>query len=67
VPPPGLLTEALWCLTSRVAVVLGDADRARAACAALQPAAAEIAGAASGLLTAGPVRDYLTEAEALVR
>jgi hypothetical protein len=67
VPPPGLLTEALWCLTSRAAVVLGDADRARAACAALQPAAAEIAGAASGLLTAGPVRDYLTEAEALVR
>jgi hypothetical protein len=65
-PPPGLLTEALWCLVARAAVVLGDADTARAACTALQPAAAEIAGAASGLLTAGPVRDYLTEAEPLV-
>ena len=38
-------------LVARAAVVLGDADTARA-CAALQPAAAEIAGAASGLLTA---------------
>jgi DNA-binding SARP family transcriptional activator len=66
-PPPGLLTEALWCLVARAAVVLGDADTARAACAALQPAMAEVAGAASGLLTAGPVRDYLTEAEALLR
>jgi hypothetical protein len=65
-PPPGLLAEALWCLTARAAVVVGDAAIARTACEALQPAAAEIAGAASGLLTAGPVRDYLTEAELLL-
>jgi DNA-binding SARP family transcriptional activator len=65
-PPPGLLTEALLCLTARAAVVLADPATARAACAALQPAAAEIAGAASGLLTAGPVRDYLTAAEPLL-
>ena len=64
-PPPGLLTEALWALTARAAVALGDRDKARAACAALGPAADEIAGAASGLLTAGPVRDYLAEATPL--
>ena len=60
-PAPGLLTEALWCLLARAAVVLGDAAIARTACAALEPAAGEIAGAASGLLTAGPVAGYLTE------
>jgi DNA-binding SARP family transcriptional activator len=65
-PPPGLLTEALWALTARAAVALGDRDKAREACAALEPAANEIAGAASGLLTAGPVRDYLAEAAPLL-
>jgi DNA-binding SARP family transcriptional activator len=65
-PPPGLLTEALWALTARAAVAVGDRDKAREACAALQPAAHEIAGAASGLLTAGPVRDYLAEAAPLL-
>jgi DNA-binding SARP family transcriptional activator len=65
-PPPGLLAEALWCLVARAAVVLGDAATARTACAALRPAAGEIAGAASGLLTAGPVQDYLTEAGSLL-
>jgi hypothetical protein len=47
-------------------VVLGDAATAGTAAAALRPAAGEIAGAASGLLTAGPVRDYLTEAGTLL-
>ena len=42
---------------------LGDRDRAAEARDRLLPAAAEIAGAASGMLTAGPVRDYLTELE----
>ncbi|HEY2237698.1 MAG TPA: BTAD domain-containing putative transcriptional regulator [Streptosporangiaceae bacterium] len=65
-PPPGLLTEALWCLAARAAVVLGDAATARTACDALRPAAAEIAGAASGLLTAGPVQAYLTDAQTLL-
>ena len=44
-------------------MVLGDEATAGNARDALRPAAGEIAGAASGLLTAGPVRDYLTEAE----
>ena len=66
-PPPGLLTEALWALIARAAVALGDRDKAQEACAALQPAAGEIAGAASGLLTAGPVHDYLAEAAPLLR
>jgi hypothetical protein len=57
----------LWALTARAAVALGDRDKARAACAALGPAADEIAGAASGLLTVGPVRDYLAEATPLTR
>jgi hypothetical protein len=65
-PPPGLVAEALWCLVARAAVVLGDAATARTACSALRPAADEIAGAASGLLTAGPVQDYLDEARSLV-
>ncbi|MFG1993145.1 BTAD domain-containing putative transcriptional regulator [Actinoplanes sp. NPDC048988] len=57
-PPADLLAEALWCLLARAATLLGDQpvrDRARAA---LAPAAREIAGAASGLLTAGPVAGY---------
>jgi DNA-binding SARP family transcriptional activator len=60
-PPPGLLAEALWSLTARAALALDDRARAAKAHDALQPAAAEIAGAASAMLTAGPVSDYLTE------
>ena len=60
-PPPGLLTEALWSLTARAAVILDDPARAAKARDALVPAVAEIAGAASAMLTAGPVSDYLTE------
>jgi DNA-binding SARP family transcriptional activator len=66
-PPPGLLTEALWSLTARAAVALDDPVRAAAARDALLPAAAEIAGAASAMLTAGPVSDYLTELRGVVR
>ncbi len=58
-PPPDLLAEALWCLLGRAALAVGDGavvDRARRA---LLPAAAELAGAASGLLTAGPVAEHL--------
>jgi len=60
-PQPGLLAEALWSLTARAALTLGDSARAREAHDALLPAAGEIAGAASGMLTAGPVSEYLTE------
>jgi DNA-binding SARP family transcriptional activator len=65
-PRPGLLAEALWSLTARAAVTLGDRTRAASAHDALAPARGEIAGAASGMLTAGPVRDYLTELEYLL-
>jgi DNA-binding SARP family transcriptional activator len=60
-PPADLLTEAMWCLRGRAARELGDhrvRDRAREA---LTPAATEIAGAGSGLLTAGPVSAHLAE------
>lgn len=60
-PPPGLLSEALWSLTARASIALDDPAQAVKAHDALLPAAAEIAGAASAMLTAGPVRDYLTE------
>jgi len=63
VPARGLLSEALWCLTARAAVALGDHALAGQAHKALEPAAGEIAGAASGMLTAGPVSDYLAETE----
>ncbi|MGH3397841.1 MAG: BTAD domain-containing putative transcriptional regulator [Streptosporangiaceae bacterium] len=62
-PPPGLLAEALWCLTARAAVILADRAVAATAHEALLPAAGEIADAASGMLTAGPVSDYLAELE----
>lgn len=58
-PPPGLFTEALWCLVARAAMTAGNHATARRARAALTPAAAEWAGAGSGLLTVGPVRTWL--------
>jgi DNA-binding SARP family transcriptional activator len=60
-PPPGLLSEALWCLSARAAAVLGDHETAGQAYDALLPAAGEIAGAGSGMLTAGPVSEYLAD------
>ncbi len=61
-PPPDHLQEALWCLTARAAARLGDRTVAARAAAALAPARQEHAGAASGLLTLGPVTSYLAEA-----
>ncbi|TWD14863.1 DNA-binding SARP family transcriptional activator [Streptomyces sp. T12] len=61
-PPPDHLQEALWCLTARAAARLGDRTVAARAAAALAPARPEHAGAASGLLTLGPVTSYLAEA-----
>jgi len=58
-PPPGLLIEALWCLTAHAARELGDAHLLPRARTALAPAAAELAGSGSGLLTLGPVSAYL--------
>ncbi len=58
-PPCDPLAEALWCLTARAAVNCRDRPTAIRARAALRPAEAELAGAASGLLTLGPIADYL--------
>ncbi|GIH97066.1 BTAD domain-containing putative transcriptional regulator [Planobispora siamensis] len=63
-PPAGLLMEALWCLTARAALALGDRPAMRRARTALAPAAAELAGAGSGLLTVGPVCDHLDALDA---
>lgn len=58
-PPKELLSEALWCLAAAAATAVGDSRVKERARAALLPAAAEIAGAGSGMLTAGPVSHYL--------
>ncbi|MFJ9553620.1 BTAD domain-containing putative transcriptional regulator [Nocardiopsis sp. NPDC101807] len=58
-PPPGLLTEALACLGARAAIERGDRDAMEGAHALLLPAAGELAGAGSGLLTLGPVAHQL--------
>jgi hypothetical protein len=58
-PPPGLLLEALWCLTAHAAKALDHQQLLARARVALTPAATEQAGAGSGLLTLGPVGDYL--------
>lgn len=58
-PPRDLLQEALWCLIGQAAVALGDRRTMARAHAALSPAANELAGAGSGLLTLGPVAGYL--------
>ncbi|MFE7571023.1 BTAD domain-containing putative transcriptional regulator [Streptomyces sp. NPDC057539] len=60
-PPPDLLLEALWCLTARAAITLGDRETIRRAYSGLTPAATELAGAGSGLLSLGPVARYLEE------
>jgi DNA-binding SARP family transcriptional activator len=57
-PVPGLLLEAQWCLTAHLAERSGDDDLLKEARTALAPAAHEHA-AGSGLLTLGPVADYL--------
>ncbi|MBB5787524.1 AfsR/SARP family transcriptional regulator [Jiangella mangrovi] len=54
-PPPDLLLEALWCLTGRAALLLGDRAVMARARTALAPATGELAGAGSGMLTVGPV------------
>lgn len=59
-PPHDHLQEALWTLTARAAMDLGDLPILRRSRKALAPAVSELAGAASGMLTAGPVRRHLT-------
>ncbi|WP_046766733.1 AfsR/SARP family transcriptional regulator [Jiangella alkaliphila] len=63
-PPHDLLFEASWCLTGRAAIAVGDHALAARARAALAPAAGELAGAGSGVLTAGPVALHLAALDA---
>ncbi|OZM78177.1 SARP family transcriptional regulator [Pseudonocardia sp. MH-G8] len=58
-PPPGQLHEALWWLAGRAALVTGDVRVAARAEAALAPAATELAGASSAMVSLGPVADLL--------
>ncbi|WP_348539225.1 hypothetical protein [Streptomyces sp. LBL] len=58
-PPRDLLHEALWCLLAHTAIRVGDRTTMRRAHTALAPAAGELAGAGSGLLSLGPVAAWL--------
>ncbi|GAA0959968.1 AfsR/SARP family transcriptional regulator [Actinocorallia libanotica] len=58
-PPHDLLAEAMWALLARAALELRDEASLRRAQAALLPAAGELAGAASGLVSLGPVAELL--------
>lgn len=58
-PPRDLMQEAAWCLVARAAVELGDRGTMVRARDRLAPAAAEIAGAGTGMLTLGPVAAHL--------
>ncbi|MFI7442962.1 BTAD domain-containing putative transcriptional regulator [Nonomuraea indica] len=67
-PPRDLLMEALWCLTGRAALALGDRRTMERVHAELLPAEGELAGAGSGVLTLGPVAHHLADlATALAR
>ncbi|MEV2240648.1 BTAD domain-containing putative transcriptional regulator [Micromonospora sp. NPDC049891] len=57
--PHDLLREARCCLVARAALALGDRARIRAAYADLLPAAGELAGAGSGVLSLGRVARHL--------
>lgn len=58
-PPADHLAEALWALAATAAVAVDDTALMRRSHDALAPAAGQIAGASSGLLTVGPVDHYL--------
>ncbi|WP_328564068.1 AfsR/SARP family transcriptional regulator [Streptomyces coelicoflavus] len=58
-PPPDLLYEALCCAEAALALDLGDRSALRRTYDRLLPAAGELAGAGSGLLTFGPVDGWL--------
>ncbi|GAB1331031.1 AfsR/SARP family transcriptional regulator [Streptomyces sennicomposti] len=60
-PPADLLYEALCCLEAAVALELGDRAALERTRARLRPAAGELAGAGSGLVTLGPVDRWLAE------
>jgi hypothetical protein len=57
----------MWCLTARAAIAVGDREMMERAHTALAPAAGELAGAGSGLLTLGPVARHLDDLAAALR
>ncbi|MDH6463797.1 DNA-binding SARP family transcriptional activator [Micromonospora sp. A200] len=59
--PHDLLREARLCLAARAALALDDRTTIRSAYAELLPAADELAGAGSGVLTLGPVAGHLAD------
>ncbi|MEU4680190.1 BTAD domain-containing putative transcriptional regulator [Micromonospora sp. NPDC023737] len=59
--PYDLLREARLCLTARAALATGDEQAMRYAYAELLPAAAELGGAGSGVLSLGPVARHLAD------
>ncbi|GAA5099372.1 hypothetical protein GCM10023319_62340 [Nocardia iowensis] len=59
--PRDLLLELRTCLTARAARALGDEPMMRRCYDQLLPAATELAGAGSGLVTLEPVAHYLAE------
>lgn len=59
-PPADLMYEAMCCLHAMVALEFGDRAALERLHARLLPAAGELAGAGSGLLTFGPVDHWLT-------
>lgn len=63
-PPHDLLLEALWTLTARAALTLGDQATIRRARTELAAADGELAGAASGVLALGPVAGHLAALDA---
>lgn len=60
-PPHDLLFEAMWSLIARAALAVGDRGQLQRAHRELTPAAGELAGAGSGLITLGPVSGYLDQ------
>lgn len=66
-PPRDLLFETLWCLAARAAIAVGDRETMERAYTDLTPAAAELAGAGSGLLTLGPVSKHLDDLATALR
>ncbi|CAL9659824.1 AfsR/SARP family transcriptional regulator [Streptomyces sp. enrichment culture] len=66
-PPPDLLYEALCCAEAALALELGDRAALERAHGRLLPASGELAGAGSGLLTFGPVDDWLAAIRGALR
>ncbi|KJS62006.1 AfsR/SARP family transcriptional regulator [Streptomyces rubellomurinus] len=66
-PPADLLYEACCCLEGVLALELGDREAVAWARDRLLPAAGELVGAGSGLLTLGPVDRHLQALDAALR